>query len=243
MNDHLLYLAKIVLNEQPTNGKLNAEISHTRNATLVLVFPEKAKPLLLQYLHGDGLHGVEQHLIAKFLKLLTYDCAIDVILPYTISDRLRKYIKAYKKDTCLVDHTNELISLLKKFSLELASLLMFQEKFYSKPSENLILFIEYLNDRVISMHQNKIAPAPAQPQLNSYNPGKYGIAYYFNWGDKKLRENCLFTVDEKGGSQNFDDRPANVCNKYFPQVSKRGSTYLLCFCGSVRCMAIIMVSI
>ena len=120
---------------------------------------------------------------------------------------------------------------------------MFQEKFYSKPSGSLILFLEYLNDRVIGMHQNKIAPAPAQPQLNSYNPGKYGIAYYFNRDGKKLRENRLFTVDEKGGSQNFDDRPANVCYKYFPQESKRGSTYLLCFCGSVRCMATVMVSI
>ena len=48
---------------------------------------------------------------------------------------------------------------------------------------------------------------------------------------KKLRENRLFTADEKGGSQNFDDRPAKVCNTYFPQVCKRGSTNLfLWFC-------------
>ena len=154
MNDHLLYLAKIVLNEVPTNEKLDAEITHSRNATLVSVFPGRAKPLLLQYLHGDGLHGLEQHLIAKFFKLLTYDCAIDVILPYTISDHITKYIKAYKKDNYLEGHINDLISLLKKFSLELASLSMLQEKFYSKPSENLILFLRYLNDRVIGMHQN-----------------------------------------------------------------------------------------
>ena len=108
---------------------------------------------------------------------------------------------------------------------------MFQEKFYSKRSENLVLFLEYLNDRVIGMHQNKIAPAPAQPQLNSFNPAKYGIAYYFNRDGKKLRKNRLFTVNEKGSSQNFDERPANVCNRYFPQVSKRGITYLfLWFC-------------
>ena len=112
-------------------------------------------------------------------------------------------MKVYKKDTCLVNHTNELVSLLKKFSLELASLLMFQEKLYSKPSGSLILFLEYLNDRVIGMHQNKIAPAPAKPRLNSYNPAKYGIAYYINRDGKKLRENRLFTVDEKGNSQDF----------------------------------------
>ena len=41
MNDHLLYLANIVLNELLTNEKLNAEISHSRNTTLVSVFPEK----------------------------------------------------------------------------------------------------------------------------------------------------------------------------------------------------------
>ena len=71
----------------------------------------------------------------------------------------------------------------------------------------------------------------AQPQLNSCNSAKYGIAYYFNRDGKKLRENRLFTADEKGSSQNFDDRPAKVCNKHFPQVSKRESTNLfLWFC-------------
>ena len=58
---------------------------------------------------------------------------------------------------------------------------------------------------------------------------KYGIAYYFNWDGKKIRENGLFTVDEKGSSQNFGDRPAKVYNKYFPQVSKRGREYLFVF--------------
>ena len=43
---------------------------------------------------------------------------------------------------------------------------MFQEKNYFKRSENLVLFVEYLNDRVISMYQNKVAPAQAQLQLN-----------------------------------------------------------------------------
>ena len=118
---------------------------------------------------------------------------------------------------------------------------MFQEKIYSKPSESLILFLEYLNDRVIGMHQNKIAPAPTQPQLNSYNRAKYGIAYYFNRDGKEIRENGLFTVDGKGSSQNFDDRPAKVYNKYFPQVNKRGSTYL--FLWFVRCMATVMAFI
>ena len=104
----------------------------------------------------------------------------------------------------------------------------------------LILFLEYLNDSVIRMHQNKIAPAPAQPQLNSYNPGKYGIAYYFNRDGKKLRENRLFTADEKGGSQNFDDRPKFVTHISL-KYAKGG--VLICFCGSVRCMATVMVSI
>ena len=41
MNDHLLHLAKIVLNELLTNEKLNAEISSSRKATLVSVFLKK----------------------------------------------------------------------------------------------------------------------------------------------------------------------------------------------------------
>ena len=37
------------------------------------------------------------------------------VLPYIISDPIRKYIKVYKKDN-LPDDTNELISLPKKLS-------------------------------------------------------------------------------------------------------------------------------
>ena len=98
INDHLVYLAKIVVNEQFANEKVNADVSHSLNATLVSVFPERAKPLLLQYLHGDGLYGFEQNPLVKFFKLLTYDCAIDVMLLYIISNPIRKYKKAYTKD-------------------------------------------------------------------------------------------------------------------------------------------------
>ena len=110
----MLYLSKTVIHELPTNEKFNAEISHSRNSTLVSDFPERPKPLLFQYLHGDSLYGFEQHLLVKFFKLLTYDYAIDVIFPYTIIDTpMRKYIKAYKKDTRLEGHSNKLISLVK----------------------------------------------------------------------------------------------------------------------------------
>ena len=117
----MLYLAKTVIHELPTNEKFNAEISHSRNSTLVSDFPERPKPLLFQYLHGDSLYGFEQHLLVKFFKLLTYDYAIDVIFPYAIIDTpMRKYIKAYKKRYPLgrpLKQTNlfsqELITLIK----------------------------------------------------------------------------------------------------------------------------------
>ena len=54
MNDHLLYLAKIIPNELPTHGKLNVDVSHSQNASLVSVFSERAK-LLLQYLHHTSI--------------------------------------------------------------------------------------------------------------------------------------------------------------------------------------------
>ena len=42
-----------------------------------------------------------------------------------------------------------------------------------------------------------------------------------------------FTADENGANKNFDNLPALVCNKKFPQVSKKGTSYLfLWFCPS-----------
>ena len=116
---------------------------------------------------------------------------------------------------------------------------MFQEKFFPYSSENLILFLGYLNDRVIGMYQNKIARAQAQTQLNSYHPAKYYIycLLFQSWG---LRGNHLFTVDEKGSSQNFaTDQLKYVTN--LSQVRKRGSSYL--FCDSVFCLTTVMVFI
>ena len=51
MNGHLLHLTKIILNELPAAGKSNVDIIHSQNTTLVSVFSERAKLLLLQYLY------------------------------------------------------------------------------------------------------------------------------------------------------------------------------------------------
>ena len=145
---------------------------------------------------------------------------------------------------------------------------MFQEKFYSKSSETLLLFPEYLNDTVIGMYQNKIALAQAQPQLDSYNSVKNGIAYYFHWDGnnptntprviqlkrrgngcfhivltwnvgcvfvEKLRENRLFTVDEKGRVKTLTTDQLKFVQK-FP-LNKQKGKYSFAFVVLAVCMA------
>ncbi|XP_069109370.1 uncharacterized protein [Argopecten irradians] len=79
----------------------------------------------------------------------------------------------------------------------------------------------------------------AVEQIGTYNPAKYGRAYYFTPSGNALRNIRKFTIDEGKAARNTeaDDHPMSfeTCHKLFSkaQISARGSTSLfLWFCPS-----------
>ena len=116
------------------------------------------------------------------------------------------------------------------FNTEMGSTLMFAFNLHGKPSVNLIVHGMYYK-RSFWYVQRKIAPASPAEEDSSYNPPNSCIVYYFNKEGKKIIENRLFSVDDIKNTVTFDDSPSNICNKHFPQVSKKGSIYFfLWFC-------------
>ena len=82
---------------------------------------------------------------------------------------------------------------------------------------------------VINIHLSDVLPKPASPIPNTYNPPKYDRAYYFTEHGCQLKKKRRFNVDK--GERNYDDVPGELCIKVFPQVSKKGTSYLfLWFC-------------
>ena len=89
-----------------------------------------------------------------------------------------------------------------------------------------------------------------QPKLGTYNPAKYGRAYYFTEHGNQIWNIPKYTIDDSSANSTYDDdddepanstyddepanstydnEPARVvekCHKKFPEVGRKGTTYL-----------------
>ncbi|KAL4223839.1 hypothetical protein ACF0H5_017304 [Mactra antiquata] len=93
------------------------------------------------------------------------------------------------------------------------------------------LFIQYILKECLSL--NYIEPAPASPQPDTYNPAKFGRAYYFNKDGLKLRNIRQFSVDtDNTVRKNVDHDDGSLdfekCQKLFSksQNSAKGTSNL-----------------
>ena len=72
-----------------------------------------------------------------------------------------------------------------------------------------------------------VHPEEALPQIGTYNPPRFGRAYYFSHSGEKLRHLRKFTIDMESRNKNHDDLPVGFekCTKTYHQVSAKGTTY------------------
>ena len=87
--------------------------------------------------------------------------------------------------------------------------------------------LRYFCQATIDIHQGDIRSEAASSITDSCNPPKFGQAHYFNREGTQIRETRKFECDNaKIGDSNHE-----ACTKKYPQVAKRGSTFLfLWFC-------------
>jgi len=164
---------------------------------------------------------IHRKALALVYRMLAFDSAVDSILPFDVCQSLLSDIDDYEK-------TSEIIKSMREYSYELSQLLMVT--LGSELFPHVVSLIKCIAGHVIKAHENDIEPEPAQPIDGSYNPPKYGRAYYFNADGKQLRRLRKFPVDDTD-TGNYDNAPDIVCEKRFPQVSKKGTSYLfLWFC-------------
>lgn len=172
-----------------------------------------------------------RHAYANVFKLLSYDSCLDAMMPYKCVQECIQFIEQFNS----VPVTHQLVTnfcrFLRQFCPELSHLLGFSFTFNNSTPLDVISLIKYIAKFVSDIHQNDVIPDEADPIENTYNPAKFGRAYYFHPHGCQLRKMRPFTADKNAANRNFDDRPASICNKSFPQVSKKGVSYLfLWFC-------------
>ena len=169
-----------------------------------------------------------RHAYAKLFKILSYDSCLDTVMPYRFVEECQQFIEIINGNA-----THQLITnfcrFLRQFCPELARL-GFSFAHQGSIPNDVISLISYIASFVNNIHENDVVPGEAQPIDGTYNPAKFGRAYYFHEHGCQLRKMRKFTID-KDSRSNFDDVPSSVCNKKFPLVSKKGVSYLfLWFC-------------
>ncbi|XP_057302291.1 uncharacterized protein LOC130636556 isoform X1 [Hydractinia symbiolongicarpus] len=206
------------------SGKLDCLQKYDQLQSLLTYIPNSCVPSFVTMVQAKISIGLRQAYAAVF-KLLSYDSCIDALIPLKICDEFMAFLELCELNSSTDELKISFIHKMRHYNCEIATLLSVTE-----PGTDVIQLFFYCCTLVKKVHEDNIDAVAAAPLENTYNPPRFGRAYYFTEHGKQLREVRSFPVDTKD-QQNFDDTPDEICQKRFPQVSKKGTSYLfLWFC-------------
>ena len=217
---HLKFMMKNVGN---ISGRMEDHDLTVRTEVLLAVFPTQCKPLLTRIL-TQNLSMEQLASATRFFYMLSYEAPLRAFLPKPLLDATTVFIES----SFNYQNVNDYLQLAKKYNVYIHD---FVNNFTHQPNyamdEDAKKVLDFLCQKAISLHQNDIAPEAATPITHSYDPPKLGRAYYFNQSGTQIRESRKFEID--GAKTN--DSSQETCSKKYPQVAKKGSTFLfLWFC-------------
>ena len=169
---------------------------------------------------------------AALFHLLSYDSCIDAVIPLKLAPILLQCLELGKLELPpLVTNVVEMADQTRFYNKEVVDLLHLKNSRNSLPEEVLLL-IQYCCELVIETHKSDVSENEMVIESETYNPAKFGRAYSFTEHGCQVRKVRGFNIDrDREKDVTFDDTPQNLCFKKFPQVSKRGVSYLfLWFC-------------
>jgi hypothetical protein len=182
-----------------------------------------------------GLYGecskAEQKAMAKLFLLLSSDASIDSIIPWRFCAEVSSFILSIQNKTATLADIRVFTHRSKFYCPEVSNLILSSSIESTLPKSDIMSLLSHLVSRIADVHSSNVHPDPPIMIPGTYNPAKYGRAYYFNKHGSQVRKIRSFSIEKKN-KVNFDDSPDLLCNKKFPVVSKKGTTYLfLWFCA------------
>ncbi|XP_069108872.1 uncharacterized protein [Argopecten irradians] len=243
--EHMFHLGSVVSDDKYVkDDKLTEEVIKARTDTLLQIFPEEALPSLRRFL--DEMPDLEKDAYGKLLVMLSSTAPLSTVIPDIVVADLRQLLVHINGDDPHPGEDrlfNSIMHKLRFFCPEIRTLIAnsmycnFDRQGENVLPDDILSFVRYILNRVstIEMYPSE----QASEQLGTYNPPKYGRAYYFSPSGCSVRSIRNFTIDQGKTCRNTvaDDNPMpfETCNKLFSkvQVSARGSTSLfLWFCPS-----------
>lgn len=193
-------------------------------------FPFSCQAMLMRMLKRE-MEQQEEITSAIFFNLLFQDASVSSMLPLCTLSRSFEYLSEVSEET-----SKDFISYIEEFSPEIAQLLI--ASIYCNrtgvPNEDVLAVLKYLVERVKEIEQNSIRPEIASPISQSYNPPKFGRAYYFEENGRQVRRPRKFSIDKENDKKDSvdDELSMGQCSKNYGIVNpSKGITQLfLWFC-------------
>ena len=195
-----------------------AESSETLRDILLSSIPDECHELIIDFLSGVFPQPVTQCL-ARFLSLLASDRPLTSIVPFRFAASLEglchKLVVGEQAD----------ISQVRAFSPELFYSFL-KAKEYNL-LEQMAQFVLGLINKLRQTHENDHQTPHPDPIPGTYNPERFGRAYYFTSTGEQVRNMPMYDINSKCSSANYDDPPSSEsCQKKYPEVSRKGTAYL-----------------
>ncbi|CAC5406280.1 unnamed protein product [Mytilus coruscus] len=219
--DHLAYLARKQLGLTGANDILSFQTETDRTENLINTVDEKCKDIIRRF-YCNEYPDVLMKKLSIIFKGLSSNHSLSAFIPFKYTELFMSILNEIENGDCIR------LNLVSEFSPEIRDVLNAAQSNRNNLTD-VISFFQYLTSRVDEIKQLNKPAAPANPQHGSYNPTKNGVAYYFTPSGEKQRDLSKYTMNDKAHSKNYDDLPARAneqCNKIYPEVSRKGTTYL-----------------
>ncbi|KAL4221197.1 hypothetical protein ACF0H5_019461 [Mactra antiquata] len=226
------YLARKELSEIDVNDTLEWNDMNLRLIALKSVLPLE---VLTSFERFFSMSRPEKVAYARVLKMLSTTASVTSLLPPLFCAKLQEFVQNPVTDGI---EAKLIMNSMRSYAPEIKDLICESMNCHNGYLPfDIRLFIQYILKECLSI--NYVEPAPASPQPDTYNPAKFGRAYYFNKNGLKLRNIRQFSIDnENTVRRNVDHDDGTLdfekCQKLFSksQNSAKGTSNLfLWFCA------------
>ena len=195
---------------------------------LMAILPEASVPAFTRMNFDPSASLQVKKAYAKVFKLLSQDASVDALIPLAETDGVIAFCrKCFSKKAS----ESEYLAFCEKMWFvcpEFVELLRQELVSFKEVKNSAVTLLHYCALFVEDYHQTDIEPEAPVVLPNTYNPARFGRAYYFESHGCQIRKNRNFSMDTQS-AKNFDDVPNDNCQKRFPQVNKKGTCYLFLF--------------
>ena len=137
----------------------------------------------------------ERKSYAALFHLLSYDSCIDAVIPLKVAPILLQCLELEKLELPpSVTNVVEMADQMRFYNKEVADLLHRKNSRNSLPEEVLLL-LQYCCELVIEIHKSDVSEDEMVIESETYNPAKFGRAYYFTEHGCQVRKVRGFTID------------------------------------------------